>query len=511
MELLGAGQMRAAEQHAMARGQASGAELMERAGRGVVDALLARRPAFAHAPHRALVLCGPGNNGGDGLVVARLLRARGWQVEVRLWGDPARLPPDAATNLARWGEAAPWRRPEIAASMACGVDLVVDALFGTGLSRGLPADMAGIRDAIDRSGAFRLAVDLPSGICSDSGRDLGHALAADLTVSFHRPRIGHYLLPGATLCGALAIVDIGLGPDGVAPETVVRLAEATPEAVLKGQGHKYEHGHVLVLSGPASHGGAARLAARGALRMGAGLVTIGAPGDALPEHAARLDAVMLRGIGDAAALATALEDPRLDTLLLGPGLGVERASGLARVALAAGRATVLDADALSCWADRPEALFDLLHENVVLTPHMGEFARLFPDITASLAAPPGRGPAFSKVDAVTAAARRAGCTVLLKGPDTVIADRTGATRIAAALYERSVPWLATAGAGDVLAGFIAGLLARGLPPIAAAASAAVLHADCARAFGPGLIAEDLPDALPRVLAAVSHGARALRE
>ncbi len=266
--------------------------------------------------------------------------------------------------------------------------------------------------------------------------------------------------------------------------------------------HKYTHGHALILSGPSGHGGAARLAARGALRIGAGLVTLACPPEALAENAARLDAVMLRPVADGEALERVLEDKRINALLVGPGLGTgEREAGLVAAALAAGRPLVLDADALTLLSQHPE-LFAALHEGCALTPHEGEFARLFPEIAEKLAAPVTKGPAYSKVDATREAAARAGCTVLYKGPDTVIAEPSGRCSISSAHYERAAPWLATAGSGDVLAGFIAGLLARGFDPMQAAETAAWLHVECARAFGPGLIAEDLPEQLPAVFRAL---------
>jgi hydroxyethylthiazole kinase-like uncharacterized protein yjeF len=265
-----------------------------------------------------------------------------------------------------------------------------------------------------------------------------------------------------------------------------------------GADHKYSHGHALVLSGGPGKTGAARLAARGALRIGAGLVTLGVPGSAQMEVASQITAVMLKRAGEPEELAKVLEDGRINALCLGPGLGTsdERAS-LAETALTSGRAVVLDADALTLIA-RARALFALLHENCVLTPHAGEFARLFPDIAEKLVATPTKGPAYSKVDATREAAERAGCTVLFKGPDTVIAAPDGRASINSAHYDRAAPWLATAGSGDVLAGFITGLLARGFATQTAAETAAWLHVECALAFGPGLIAEDLPEMLPRV-------------
>ncbi len=290
-----------------------------------------------------------------------------------------------------------------------------------------------------------------------------------------------------------------------------RLVEALRKPSVS---HKYSHGHALILSGGPGRTGAARLAARGALRIGAGLVTLGAPPSAQMEVASQITALMLKRVEDGDGLAGVLEDARLNALCLGPGLGVERARELVPVALrvpapepgprgrgpgsSPGRAVVLDADALTAFAAAPEELLDMLHENCILTPHGGEFARLFPDIAEKLNAPATNGPAYSKVDATREAAKRAGCVVLFKGPDTVIADPEGRCSINSAQYERAAPWLATAGSGDVLAGFITGLLARGFAPLQAAETAAWLHVECARSFGPGLIAEDLPEELPKV-------------
>ncbi len=498
-DLLTAEEMRAAEAEAMTRGLATGGELMERAGRGVVEAAFARWPRLAAGPGRALVLCGPGNNGGDGFVIARLLRDRGWEVEVRLLGSAERLPPDARAAHDRWAAAGAVGTLGAGWDSAAPRDLVIDALFGTGLSR--PVDLPWLDRLADIApGARIVAVDLPSGLCSDSGRVIGErAVRADLTVSFHRAKAGHYLAEGPDHCGALSVVDIGLPPSGGALRRIDR-----PAAPTKAGGHKFDHGHALVLSGGMGRSGAARLTARGALRIGAGLVTLGAPGAAMMECAAQLTAVMLRRVDGPEALAEQLEDRRLTALCLGPGLGVERASALVPAALSAPHApgVVLDADALTAIA-QDQALFAGLNPRCVLTPHMGEFARLFPDIADRLSAPARRGPAMSRADAARAAAARAGCTLLMKGPDTIVATPDGQAVVSAAVYDDAAPWLATAGAGDVLAGFVTGLLARGMAPGEAALTAAGLHAACARAFGPGLIAEDLPEILPRVMAGLS--------
>lgn len=504
-ELLTAAQMRAIETAAIESGEASGRELMERAGRGVVDAVLAHWPDLASASRKAVVLCGPGNNGGDGFVVARLFREWGWQVEVFLYGDPGKLSPDAKANCARWRDMGPVGDLKDAPRRADGADLYVDALFGTGLGRpleGAALDWVTTQAADPACAAKTVAVDMPSGLCSDSGRELGGvAVSAALTVSFHALKLGHVLDAGPDRCGRAVVAGIGLrgGAAGAA-----RPVQAPGCAMLgkAGRAHKFTHGHALVLTGDAGRTGAARLAARAALRIGAGLVTLGVPGSAQQEVACQITALMLARVEGAGGLAGVLEDPRINALCLGPGLGMARARDLVPVALkGAGhaRSVVLDADALSAFEDAPEALFGMLHAGCVLTPHAGEFGRLFADIAGTLAAPATGGPAFSRLDAVRAAAERAGCVVLLKGADTVIAAPDGRAAVHAAAYERAAPWLATAGAGDVLAGMIAGLLARGYAPMAAAKAAAWLHVEAARAHGAGLIAEDLPEAIPQVL------------
>lgn len=516
-DLLTSAQMRAIEGAAIASGRVTGLELMERAGRGVVEAIFARWPGLAAGGHRAVVLCGPGNNGGDGYVVARLLRDWGWEVEVFAHGPADRLPADAAACRARWlrqGEV----RPVAEGRQATGdVAVVVDALFGTGLARPLDADVVAFAAALRASEPLArvVAVDILSGICADSGRVIGASAllpGADLTVTFHRAKLGHVLAEGGLRAGHLSAVDLGLGAfDAAGLGARVVRARAEADVLRKdAAGHKYRHGHALVLCGPAGRGGAARLAARGALRIGAGLVTLGCESAAMAENAARLDAVMLREVKGAADLRAVLEDRRINAVCVGPGLGVARAAEMLAVVLAArdgGRAVVIDADGLTALAEdgglaRHKGLAGELGGACVLTPHGGEFARLFPDIAARLEAPALAGPAFSKVDALREAAGRAGCVVLLKGADTVIAAPDGRCAVSAAVGAHAAPWLATAGSGDVLAGFVAGLLARGVPAFEAASAAAALHLECARAFGPGLIAEDLPEALPGVLRAM---------
>lgn len=550
-ELLTAAQMRAIEQAAIDSGEVTGLELMERAGRGVVEAIFEEWPELRATSHRAVVLCGPGNNGGDGFVVARLLKEWSWEVEVFLYGDPEKLPPDARVNYERWGELGsvfPISDARVQSNLDP-ADILVDAGFGTGLTRGIPRELleamlslssrTGLKggQVIER-GAKVVAVDISSGFCADSGRALASSFSdgvgffADLTVSFHQAKVGHFL-GSLERSNRVSIRDIGLtqsagvhlinretlrGQDSNKTRNIGARPLSKSASRQDRQNHKYTHGHAVILSGGVGKTGAARLAARGALRIGAGLVTIGCPQTALAEVAGQITAIMCRPLSGAAALAEMLEDDRLNALCLGPGLGLGAdAQQLVLTALAAsnpdpgpreqkaggpgssqGRAMVLDADALTRFERNPEVLFDALHENVVLTPHAGEFKRLFPDIAEKLTAPATKGPAYSKVDATREAAARAGCTVVFKGPDTVIADRTGRAAINSSTYDRAAPWLASAGSGDVLAGFITGLLARGFGTMQAAETAAWLHTECALSFGPGLIAEDLPEELPKV-------------
>lgn len=393
-ELLTAAQMRAIEQAAIESGEVTGLELMERAGRGVVGAILEEWPTMALTSHKAVVLCGPGNNGGDGFVVARLLKLRGWEVSVFLLGNEAKLPVDAATNCQRWMELGKIKGLAEVPEFEQDYDLYIDALFGTGLTRGLdkePLRIISGRRASPYHQERWLAVDIPSGLCADSGRVIaGHDLPrAAITVTFHTEKLGHRLADGPDVCGKVISKDIGL--DGTRKIDAVQLVDMDYELGIwplqkQSGGNKYSLGHALILSGGAGKGGAGRLAARGALRIGAGLVTVACPPEALAENAAQLNAIMLNPIADGVALEEVLKDERINALCLGPALGLDQHTrDLVEVALKSGRKVVLDADALTVFKGDPDTLFGMLHENVVLTPHGGEFWRLFPDIAAKLA------------------------------------------------------------------------------------------------------------------------------
>ncbi|MGP9804336.1 NAD(P)H-hydrate dehydratase [Paracoccus sp. NSM] len=502
---MNAAQTRAMESDAIACGQASARGLMASAGAAVMAAILEAWPEFRdarpHDPRRAIVLCGPGNNGGDGFVIARHLAEHGWRVRVLFCGEAARLSPEARAAHDAWCRLAEAHPVDLAdPGPVEGAELLVDALFGFGLSRPVTEHQP-LLTALGRARdegriTASVAVDLPSGLCTDSGRALvapgGRLIPADLTVSFHSLKPGHLLADGPALCGWVVVADLGLA----LPATAIRrsLWRGRPAALhlAKAPGaHKYDHGHAVVVAGAPGAGGAARLAARAALRVGAGLVTLAPPDAAMPEHARPPDALMRRPVDDATALAEWLSDGRIRALCLGPGCGIARAEALLPAALDWGGTLVLDADAITALASRAE-LRAKLHPGCVLTPHGGEFARLCPDLATRLTDPTAP---LSRLEAARQAARVLGATILLKGPDTIIA-----THDQAIIHSRlDLGWLATAGAGDVLAGLITGLLARGRPAADACEAAVLLHAEAAHRIGPGLIADDLPEALPAIL------------
>ncbi len=456
----------------------SGLELMENAGASVVSEITAR-----WEPRNTLVLCGPGNNGGDGFVIARLLDEAGWPVRVALVGDREALTGDAASNAARWRESTPPVEP----SVLDGAELVVDALFGAGLSRSIEGPVAEVIERITAERMVCVAVDMPSGVHGDTGEVMGTAPNAALTVTFFRAKPGHLLMPGRLRCGEVVITDIGI------PESV--LEDIAPKTIINGpdvwrgdfpwpadDAHKYSRGHAVIFGGD-SMPGAARLAALSARRIGAGLATIVVHPDSWPRYAGCEPGTIIAGCSEPAEFIGFLDDPRKNAILIGPGAGLAADTAeYVRIALATGRSTVVDADALSIFAGKRQALVAAITGPCVLTPHEGEFARLF-DVNGD------------RLSRARAAALETGAIVVLKGADTIIAAPDGR----AAINGNGSPYLATAGSGDVLAGMIVGLMAQGMGAFEAAAAAVWVHGAAAGGNRPGLIAEDLPGAIPGVL------------
>lgn len=469
---------RATDLEAIAAGE-SLATLMGRAGVAVAEAVRAR-----WAPCAVTVLCGPGDNGGDGFVAALRLREAGWPVTLSAT-TPGAGRSEAAAAAERAWRGAGGEVQRLAAASVDGAALVVDAVLGAGLHRAPPSEAIA---ALARATTLKLpiiAVDLPSGLEGDTGQAPDAAFPSAVTVTFGALKPAHVLQPGRELCGEVVVADIGL------PATAGRLWENGPDLWLNHypwppvSTHKMQRGRLVVVSGAEAHTGAARLAARGGLRIGAGLVTVLTPPDALNVHATALEAVMVRAFDTEAELQELAETA--DAAVIGPGAGVEEATADNVLALAqTGAALVVDADALTVFRGAPRELFQALDRDDVLTPHPGEFERVFPGLLAS---------SPERIAAARTAAERAGAVVVLKGADTVIAAPDGR----AAVNTNAAPWLATAGSGDVLAGFVAGLLAQGMESFEAACAAVWIHAEAGARFGPGLIAEDLPDLAPAIL------------
>ncbi len=495
LELLTPAEMGEADRLTIAAGT-PGPVLMEAAGLAVAD----EAARLARSRGRIVVLCGPGNNGGDGFVAARQLAARAYPVSVGLLGSREALAGDAAWAAGRYaGEVLPARQADLEGA-AC----VVDALFGAGLARDIDGEARAVVERINayrRAGGRVLAVDIPSGIDGATGRVRGVAVEASASVTFFRLKPGHLLEPGRSQCGAIRLADIGIPASvlaQIAPRAFVNAPALWRDALprLDYRAHKYTRGAALVLSGPAHHTGAARLAARAALRAGAGIVGVASPPDSVAVNAAHLTAVMVHPFSGASGFEALLADPRRRAVALGPGAGVgpetRKLVGAALTHPADGRTIVLDADALTSFSGEADRLATLIGRGghaVVMTPHEGEFVRLF-------SAAGGIRADDDKLARARAAAWLTGAVVVLKGSDSVVAAPDGRAAIGWDLP----PTLATAGSGDVLTGIVAGLAAKGVAPFEAAAAAVWLHGAAARAFGPGLISEDLPDTLPKVLA-----------
>ena len=419
-----------------------------------------------------LVLAGPGNNGGDGYIAARLLAQDGWPVRLAALAPP-RVGSDAAGAARLWsGPMVPFTPEEAGRS-----DVVIDAVFGAGLTRPVTGLVAGTLKAARRV----IAIDVPSGLDGATGQILGFAPAAELTVTFFRLKPGHLLLPGRDLCGRMELAHIGIPDavlDAIAPATFANLPSLWRLPGLTAESHKYTRGHVTVVGG-STMTGAARLAAEAARRAGAGMVTIAARGAAETYRSGEPGLLVTE-----AGIDTLLQDERRKVWICGPGLGPDDARSVFPALIAANRIVVGDADVFSAFTGDPDAL----RGAAVLTPHAGEFARVF-------GAPATARAATGRLSAARAAAARTGAVVLLKGADTIIAAPDGR----AAINVSAPPWLATAGAGDVLSGIIGGLLAQGMPPWEAAAAGAYLHGRAGALAGPGLVVEDLLPALIRVL------------
>lgn len=504
--LLSCRQSAAADRHAMASGT-PGSVLMEKAGAGAAQ-VITQIFQDTEPPARTVILCGPGNNGGDGYVIARHLVAVGWPVVVGALMPTEDLIGDARGAADQWtGETLMLADVDDAKLFSelfkdCG--LVVDALFGTGLERPLSGVASAAIDYANGLPAVRVAVDMPSGISGDTGQvvggDDGGAFDAHLTVTFFRKKLGQVLMPGRVACGEVYVVPIGINAS-VLSDMTTRTYENTPThfaALLGGplpMEHKYDRGHALVCGGGAVTSGAARLAARAALRVGAGLVTTAFPADALGVYAAHQTAVMNMPYADIAEFRDILDSRKKNAFLIGPGHGVgETTRRFVQEVLLTGRPTLLDADALSSFVDNPSDLFDAISGPCVLTPHMGEFERLFPDLAVL----------DDRVKAAREAAKRVGCVVVLKGPDTIIANSDGRTVI----NSHTSPYLATAGTGDVLAGMIIGLAAqfghKAHSVFEAAIAGVWLHGDAAQQLNGPFIAEDLVEAIPAAFSGISE-------
>jgi NAD(P)H-hydrate epimerase len=475
--LLTPDEMEAADEAAARSGIVS-FDLMERAGQAVAAAALRHYPETL----RFVVLCGPGNNGGDGYVAARALQAAGAEAAIFHLGDPQKLRGDAKTAF----DLCPVEAEALSAYRPQAGDVVIDALFGAGLTRSVPDEVTDVIRKVNAANIPVVAVDLPSGLCGRRGVPLGSTFRADHTVTFMTRKPGHLLMPGRSLCGDIVVFDIGI-PERILASVARRVVENGP-AIWKdhlprpdASSHKYRRGHLGVFSGEGAKTGAARLSAAAGLKNGAGLVTMASPQSAMAVNAASLTSVMLREVETVDDLETWLNSAKLSAFVLGPGFGIgEKARRFVKALK--DMPLVLDADGITSFKESPAELFDTFSRDdisLVLTPHEGEFSRLFPDLAGD--------ENLSKVEKAAKAAQRAHAAIVYKGADTVIASPDGR----AAINANAPPWLATAGSGDVLAGMIGALLAQGMPAFEAAAAAVYMHGVAAEEAGRGMTAEDL--------------------
>ncbi|GHF28775.1 bifunctional NAD(P)H-hydrate repair enzyme [Kordiimonas sediminis] len=484
--LLSPHQMYAADTWAMQNGT-SGITLMERAGKSVAEV------ATEMMPHNGdgtiIVLCGPGNNGGDGYVAARYLAEWGYTVSVMPISDIMALKGDAAIMARPWiGRTRPMDLNALKSA-----DLVIDAMFGAGLDRDIEGDIAAVIEAVNEGSAVVLAVDLPSGLSGATGQVQGTAIQADTSVTFFSYKPGHILTPGRYYSGGIDnihVVDIGISRDCLADiqvNTYWNTASLWQGAVFHPgpSSHKYDRGHVLVLGGREPALGASRLASLAALRSGCGLSTLACPSESYSIQATALTDVMVRRYDSSFGLLSIMADKRINTIVAGPGLGVgEKTTETILAVLNERRRTVLDADALTSLARQMVQLSDYSGQDIVLTPHDGEFKKMFPDISLD-----------DRLSAARQAARQTDCVIVLKGVSTIVAAPDGRASIAS----NAPAWLSVAGAGDVLAGIIAGVLAQGLPLFESVSYAVWLHGKSGEVAGRGLIASDLLPAIAKSL------------
>ena len=491
--ILGTKEMAAADRFAIENGS-SGSALMSAAGQGIVDAISKR-----WSRRRTAVLCGPGNNGGDGWEAAALLKSAGWHVDVFSMVEPSALTGDAARATNKWkGQAQP-----LSECRLCEYGLIIDALFGAGLTRPLDGDPARLA-AASAGGPVIVSADVPSGLDGDRAQGFGPVFKADLTVTFHRLKPAHVLQPGAAFCGEVALFDIGI-PSGWTTAAAVSATHNHPDLwdvpslTLPPDVHKHARGRLCVRSGPQGATGASRLAAAAGLVGGAGFVTLLCPEGAISEIASSDRSLVTKAISTSQSFGDVLQACRSSALVLGPGAGLSDALHHAvHEALEHRAPLVLDADALTVFADDPTKLFDGLHANVVLTPHAGEFVRLFPDLMEDAG--------LNKIDQVRLASERACCVVVYKGADTVIGEPGGNVRV----NTHASPRLATAGTGDLLAGLVGAFLAQGQDAFDAASAAVWIHGEAGRRSGPGATVETVLERLPNALADVRdlHARRA---
>ncbi len=469
---------RAADESTIAGGTL-GETLMENAGRAVVSVIT---DYFKPCP--ILIMCGAGNNGGDGFVVARLLKERNWPVTVCQLGESDDGKSDALSMRSKWQKSG-GKNTAFTPALLGQHKLVVDAIFGTGLDRNIEGPVSEIIGEINKCPLPVVSIDIASGINGDSGAIMGVAIEAIHTVAFTHPKPGHFLLPGKINTGQLHMRDIGVSSRDITPKHFLNVPALWKDHLprMRADSHKYTRGHAVIFGGGMSSAGAAKLAAISALRVGSGLVSVACTNESLPVYAASLTAVMTKPYTKINQLDSLIDDKHVSALLIGPGGGVTDATREHTIHLLNHKKPcVIDADAITAFQDNPNPLFSAIKGPTVITPHEGEFSRLFWI----------KGP---KSERAIGAAKESGAVIVLKGNDTVIASPDGRVAIN---YNAPV-WLATAGAGDVLAGLITGLLAQNVPAFEAACMGTWIHGEAASLFGPGLISEDLPGFIPEIL------------